>query len=45
VSGLILKGFDLNNLKGPEKDFIFQQAREKVKKKISTRIKRRKAMT
>jgi len=33
VSGLILKGFDLNNLKNPEKDPIFQQAKEKVQKR------------
>ena len=39
MSGLILKGFDLNNLQSPEKDFIFQQAREKVKKRYQQGLK------
>jgi len=32
VSGLILKGFDLNNLRNPKKDPIVQEAREKAQK-------------
>lgn len=36
VPGLVLKGFDLNNLENPEKDSIFQQAREKAQEIYKT---------